>query len=348
MRTSLQKKFIVASILLALFTAGARADTIYVSDDSKVIEQFDTNGVGSVFGSTGNGPQGEAFDTAGNLYVANYTDGTILKFATNGASSTFTSGLNGPWVLAFDGAGFLYVGNFDDNTIWKFDTNGTGSVYINSGLNAVDGLAFDAAGALYVANYNSGKILKFVTPDNGVDFATNVTAASGMAFDASGDLYVADYDENQIWKIDTNGVPVVFTTTNLSHPNDVAFDNAGNLYVANAGNATVTKFTPDGSSNVVLTASGMAGAEFVAAWPIPAQLIPPNISGSTPLLSAVFTNNQFQITVTGTTNANYIVQAATNLSAPDWIPLSTNAAPFVYVESNVDLVPDRFYRAVAQ
>ena len=37
-----------------------------------------------------------AFDSAGNLYVANYYDGTVMKFDISGNGSVFASGLNTP------------------------------------------------------------------------------------------------------------------------------------------------------------------------------------------------------------------------------------------------------------
>jgi hypothetical protein len=61
--------------------------------------------------------------------------------------------------------------------------------------------------------------------------------------------------------------------------------------------------------------------------------------------SLMFTNNQFQFTVNGTAGTNYVVQVTTNLAAPDWIPLLTNAAPFSFGESNTLLFGQRFYRA---
>jgi autotransporter-associated beta strand protein len=59
-----------------------------------------------------------AFDAAGNLYVANVGDNSILKVTPGGAVSTFvSSGLNFPFALAFDAAGNLYVSNMPENNI---------------------------------------------------------------------------------------------------------------------------------------------------------------------------------------------------------------------------------------
>ena len=74
------------------------------------------------------------------------------------------------------------------------------------------------------------------------------------------------------------------------------------------------------------------------------QLLPPAAAPSLSLLS--FTNNQFQFTITGTTGSNYVVQASTNLTTPDWISLTTNAVPFTFIESNANLFPQRFYRGI--
>lgn len=59
-------------------------------------------------------------------------------------------------------------------------------------------------------------------------------------------------------------------------------------------------------------------------------------------------NNAFQFTVTGDSGANYIVQTSTNLAATNWISVYTNASPFTFTDTNVSVIPQQFYRAVAQ
>ncbi|MDR3457949.1 MAG: hypothetical protein P4N60_10920 [Verrucomicrobiae bacterium] len=79
---------------------------------------------------------------------------------------------------------------------------------------------------------------------------------------------------------------------------------------------------------------------------IPAtQVVVTNLPASAPFFSSpAFANRQFSFTVNGTTGTNYVVLAATNLAMPDWIPVLTNSAPFVFQESSP--CPQRFYRAM--
>jgi DNA-binding beta-propeller fold protein YncE len=60
------------------------------------------------------GATGLAFDSAGNLFVANYGisqpgEGSISKITPNGAQSTFVSGLSYPNGLAFNSADDLFI-----------------------------------------------------------------------------------------------------------------------------------------------------------------------------------------------------------------------------------------------
>jgi hypothetical protein len=72
-----------------------------------------------------------------------------------------------------------------------------------------------------------------------------------------------------------------------------------------------------------------------------------NPPANTPVLTnATLSGSQFQFLLTGTTGSNYIVQAATDLGASNWVSLRTNAAPFMFVESNVFTLPERFYRGL--
>ncbi len=81
------------ALLAAFLAVGAAcyADTIYVSySGDNTIRKFDsfTGADLGVFASTGlNQPQGLAFDSTGNLFVANYGNNTIMKFTSDGVGT---------------------------------------------------------------------------------------------------------------------------------------------------------------------------------------------------------------------------------------------------------------------
>jgi surface protein len=200
-----------------------------------------------------NQPIGTAFDTAGNLYVADYGNHTIRKITPAGAVTTFA------------GSG----------TAGATDATGTAASF-----NGPTGLAFDAAGNLYVGDYGNHKIRK-VTPagvvttfaGSGTAGATDATgtAASfnqpiGTTFDTAGNLYVADAGNHKIRKITPAGSVTTFagsgtpgatdatgTAASFNRPTGSAFDSAGNLYVSDFGNHKIRKIIPAG---VVTTFAG--------------------------------------------------------------------------------------------
>jgi PEP-CTERM motif-containing protein len=67
-----------------------------------IIEEFSSNGVGSVFATGLSYPTGLAFDSSGNLFAGEEGNGTIEEYSTNAVGTVFASGLTGdPWGLAF-------------------------------------------------------------------------------------------------------------------------------------------------------------------------------------------------------------------------------------------------------
>jgi DNA-binding beta-propeller fold protein YncE len=123
-----------AICILLGFGLVARADVLYVSDEGNpppnvynagVIYEYASNGTRSAFATGLDSPIGLAFDSSGNLYVANSggSGGSIEKFAPNGSSTIFAlgtnpQGLNGPYGLAFDQVGNLYEADEAIGYIW--------------------------------------------------------------------------------------------------------------------------------------------------------------------------------------------------------------------------------------
>lgn len=120
-----------------------------------------------------------------------------------------TAGLTGPVGLAFDTSGNLYVANFGGAAVKAFKPDGTplttwGAAGTLGGLATPTGLAFDTAGNLYISEQNNGRVLR--TPANGVGTTTWVTLgggsqANGLAFDSADNLYVADRNIGRVMKL---------------------------------------------------------------------------------------------------------------------------------------------------
>jgi hypothetical protein len=66
------------------------------------------------------------------------------------------------------------------------------------------------------------------------------------------------------------------------------------------------------------------------------------------LSQPAFNGDTFTFTLNGTAGTNYVIEFSTNLASGNWIALRTNAAPFSLNESNANVFPQRFYRAVWQ
>ena len=125
-----------------------------------------------------------AFDSGGNLYIADTGNHRIRKIDSSGNVTTFAGGTVGfkdgfalqaqfssPSGLAFDGKGNLYIADTGNHRIRKIDSSGNVTTFAGSGtpgfkrgtvlqaqLHSPSGLAFDGKGNLYVADSRNHRI----------------------------------------------------------------------------------------------------------------------------------------------------------------------------------------------
>lgn len=78
-------------------------------------------------------PTGITSDRAGNLYVATFSDNTILKITPDGKRKVFlkSSIISGPISLATDSIGNIYVSNYNANNVVKITPQGIASVFVS-------------------------------------------------------------------------------------------------------------------------------------------------------------------------------------------------------------------------
>lgn len=79
-------------------------------------------------------PTGITSDRNGNIYVATFTDNTILRITPDNKRIVFvkTPKLNGPISLAIDSLGNIYVANYNANNVLKVSPEGTVSVLLEN------------------------------------------------------------------------------------------------------------------------------------------------------------------------------------------------------------------------
>jgi sugar lactone lactonase YvrE len=170
--------------------------------------------ISAASGSLAN-PVGIAFDTNGDLWVANTNDSTIVEYTPSQLSATgapapavtlsATAGsIVGPLMIAFDASGHLWVANGDNgqNTLVAFSASqlaASGSpvpvvtLSANAGsLSNPAGLAFDASGDLWVSNATGASIVEYsssqIASSGNPTPTTSITSTSlsepfGLAFD---------------------------------------------------------------------------------------------------------------------------------------------------------------------
>jgi len=186
-------------------------------------------------------PQGIVLASSGNLFVANFdngSNGTIFEIDPNGNVTPFVTGLPSPVGLAIDGDDNLYVSSFNNGTISKITPQGNVSLFA-SGFNEPRALAMDGNNDLFVANYGNGTISK-ITPEGVVSIYAKAKTKNpqGLTVDSGGNVYVS------------NGLAVEFTNPSLA----VATNALGDFQYVVAGQP-LEEFFATGLPTGVLTLS---------------------------------------------------------------------------------------------
>lgn len=215
---------------------------------------------------------------------------------TSTAASLSMTGLDQPFGLAFDSYGNMWVADTNNNRIVEFKqpfrTGESSSLVIGSpsfdkgvyptsarSLAAPYGLAFDQSGDLWAVDYYDDRVLEYVPPfENRMnaslvigqpDFVSNSAGSTpnrtnlpgSIAFDSSGNLWLTDSLNNRILKFtkpfstDESASLVLgqanfssnfagISNDSLNTPYGITFDKMGDLWATDGNNARVLEYVP--------------------------------------------------------------------------------------------------------
>ena len=257
---------------------------VYVADFNNVrIRKISTSGTISTVAGNGNccysgdggsatsasiyAPAAVAWDSSGDLYIADYYNARIRKVSAAGVITTVagngSSGYSGdggpatsaqisnPTGVAVDSAGNLYFVDYGTHTVRKVSTSGTISTIAGNGKPGYSG-------------------------DGGLASSALLNQPLGIAIDAGGNLYIADGGNSVLRKIATSGIISTVAgngtagysgdggpaaSAQLSFPTGVAVDSTGRIYISDRGNNAIRLLQPVsvGVSSVTNGASNISG-----------------------------------------------------------------------------------------
>jgi sugar lactone lactonase YvrE len=236
------------------------------------IDKFSPTGAETLFIS-GFFADALAFDSKGNLFVADTQAGKIVKVTPGGVATDFAT-IGNPMGLAFDASGNLFVSNATSGStgsIIELTPAGASSTFV-TGLSGPSGLAFDRNGNLFVSETTAGIISKFTPAKVKTTFASGLSSPEGLAFDSAGNLYETDFGSGNVFKFTPAKTKSAFASPPLNGlgPRNIAIDRNDNVFVANFTPQTIVKFTPAGGTPTTFASNANAGG--LAFEPPTAQL----------------------------------------------------------------------------
>jgi hypothetical protein len=210
--------------------------------------------------------------SSGDLYVADYTESVVYKYDENGNLIGELKGFESGTAVAIDSKGNLYVGQYSAGSIIEFPptaTNFSEGKVVLAGLHEINALAFNSKDDLYVAENIAHKVteiggtLEFMAKSGGGFEPTpkeidpgGLYGSLGVTVDLSTNtVFVDNYTFLQ--EYDESGAPVGGSFGSFEASNSVAVsEKTKAVYAAEGHGNAVDAFSPGQALKISKTGGG--------------------------------------------------------------------------------------------
>src|ERR1700761_15207 len=223
---------------------------------------YSSTGV-SLTGASLSGPSLMFIDASGNIYVANYNNGTVSRWnSSHTYLGTYTTGkgLTNPEGIVFDSSGDCYVEDTGAGAVYKYGPTGAYLGTIITGLNHPLGISIDPSNNLYIATYvytspYTSSVTKYSTTGTLLQTISNtqMDESDGVAVDGAGNIYVLNRAQDAtgsnpgyVTKYNSAGTYVGTFSSGYNDPLAIACDPAGDVFVADSHNNQVKIYSSNG------------------------------------------------------------------------------------------------------
>lgn len=252
---------------------------MYIADGNHRIRKVNSSGAITTFAGTGtsgysgdnglataaklNTPAGLAFDSNGDLFIADYQNHSIRKITMSSGIITTVAGMG---AMGFSGDGFAATAaNLSSPTGLCFDAND--NMYIADQGNARVRRVDNTTGIITTV---AGNGVSGHTGDNGQATAAAIGNVYDVKCDLNGDIIFTEVFNHYIRKVVIStgiisticgsGVATFFgdggqaIMASVSAPEGLTIDGGGNIFIAELNNARIRKI--DGTTGIVSTVAG--------------------------------------------------------------------------------------------